>query len=276
MFVASTFFAGPVNTDKRGSRSGSILTVNPGAAVVVKTVDFPVYVTAVNRRPSQGNYGNRQYLVGGHTANLLVDEELRCLRQSIDAPDVAPTVSSGAGTTSQIGYQRFYDEVTDEMSPLSAGTTFTGDLNRAWSNLSTEVPSERFTVEGVCQITAGVVNCADRKSNYANLRPGDRIAVSTDLTKWYTVRSVTNWFTMTLDDTTVATGAGVSLVAKIYSRVSHIEIWLSESLRLPASSPCPGATSTCSTTIASSSPASTAIATPSTSARSDSPSVTRA
>jgi hypothetical protein len=51
-----------------------------------------------------GNMGRRQYIVGGHTANLVIDEQHRCLRQGMRAPVTGPTVTAGSGSNVQIGY----------------------------------------------------------------------------------------------------------------------------------------------------------------------------
>lgn len=198
-----------------------------------RSIYFPIGVGALDHRtPSGGNLGRRQYIVGMHTANLMIDEQLRCSVMGVPRPAEAPTVSSDAGTTLQIGYQRFSDEVTGEVGPLSAGTPFTGGLNRNWTNIPTLVPGDSIAVEGVASIVAGTVNGDGVASNFLSLRPGDRIAISTDLTRWARIRTITSNSLMTIDDTAMA-GVAVTLVARAVSRVSHVEQWLSVSGALP-------------------------------------------
>jgi hypothetical protein len=171
------------------------------------------------------------YMVGGHTANLVIDEEFRCFRQGLPVLQ-PPTVSSGAGAINQIAYLRPYDEVTGERGPLSEGTEFTGDLNRSWTAIPTEIPTEIVIIEGLVTFAAGTVTGTNGKANFDQLRPGDRVAKATDLTRWGRVRTLASSNSMVIDDTAIA-GAGVELVAKTVSRVSHIELWLSVSGALP-------------------------------------------
>jgi len=217
----------------RGNFSGVIYQITPDWAIVKRTYFPPNCSALVVDHPVSGdNYGPRQYLVGGFTANILVDEEFRCLRQGIKAPNVLPAVSVGAGSTVQVCYTRFYDEVTGERSPLSEGLTVTGNITRAWTALPTDVPDEQITIEGTASIAAGTVSGISAKTNFGDLRPGDRIAISTDLTRWAQIRTLTSTTSMTIDDTVMAT-AGASLVSKPVSRVSHVELWVSVSGGLP-------------------------------------------
>lgn len=196
-----------------------------------KSLYFPLGVSAIKlRTPTGGNQGRRQYVVGGHTANILIDEEARCLIQGIPKPLAPPSVAVGVGSTPQICYQRFYDEITQERGPLSAGTTVTGNTTRAWTNIPTSAPNDSIAVEGTATFALGVVTGV--KSNYTKLRPGDRIAVSTDLTRWARIRTITADNSMTVDDTGMV-GAGVTLVVKAVPRVSHVEQWVSVSGGLP-------------------------------------------
>ena len=211
----------------RGNFSGVVYQITPDWAVVKRTYFPPNCSALIIDHPVSGdNYGPRQYLVGGFTANILVDEEFRCLRQGIRGPNTIPSVSVGAGTNAQVCYTRFFDEVTGERSPLSEGKAVTGDLVRVWTNLPTDVPDEQIVIEGTASIAAGVVTGIAAKTNFGDLRPGDRIAIATDLTRWAQIRTLTSTTSMTIDDTAMAT-AGAALVCKPVSRVSHVELWVS-------------------------------------------------
>jgi len=216
----------------RGIFSGSIYRLSDDfiAGETKRVFTPPATETLVGKRPSGGNYGNRHYMVGGHSANLLVDEEFRGLRQGMAPPNVAPSLAVGAGAILQIGYTRFYDEITGERSPLSSGTPVTGSITRTWTNLPTQVPDEEVIVEGTATFAAGVVTGVN--ANYGHLRPGDRIAVAGALTRWAQIRSITDDNTMLVDDTGMA-GAGVTLVAKPFGRASHVETWVAVTGALP-------------------------------------------
>lgn len=235
-FILSTScgYAAGVSADNlRGNFSGQIyraLFPEDDTTGSSKRIFLPPACSTVGRRPSGANYGNRQYLVGGHSANILIDEDFRCNRQGMAAPNVVPSVSVGAGTTLQICYTRFYDEVTGERSPLSDGKTVTGDTTRVWTALPTEVPNERLIVEGT--VTFAGATLTGVKTNFGELRPGDRIALATALTRWAQVRSIASQTSMIIDDAGIV-GAGVSIVAKPYSRASHVEQWISVSGALP-------------------------------------------
>lgn len=194
-------------------------------------IPFPLSTSVIKRRtPYGGNLGKRQYIIGGHTSNIMIDEQYRCYKQSIPRPLAAPNVTAGAGTTLQILYTRFYDEVTAERSPLSEGTSITAGLNRAWANLPTIVPGDSLLVEGVCTIAAGVVT--GTRANFDELRPGDRIAITGALTRWARIRTIATSNSMTIDDIVMA-GVGVTLQAKIVPRVSHVELWAAVNGALP-------------------------------------------
>lgn len=213
----------------RGQLSGALYFL-PADFSTSKRLHFPPACAAIDHPFSGQNYGNRQYLVGAHTANLVIDEELRVHRQGMSAPNTLPSVAVGGGTTVQIVYNRFYDELTRERSPLSDGTTVTGNTTRTHSSLPTEVPNEQIIIEGTATFVAGTVTGV--KTNFTDLRPGDRVAVSTALTRWTQVRSVTSDTSMVVDDTAMA-DAGVTLVAKPVSRASHVETWVAVSGALP-------------------------------------------
>lgn len=203
----------------------------PPSFATARSIPFPLAVRCLHGRiPTGGNMGRRQYLVGGHTANLMVDEHDRGLRQSIPQPAEAPTVVPVGGGTLQIAYWRFYDELTDERGPLSSGTSFTGGTTRTWSNIPTVVPGDSIIADGTVTFAAGAVTGSQTK--FTNLRPGDRIAVSTALTRWARIRSISSDSNMVIDDTGMA-GAGVAIVVKAVPRVSHVELWLSVNGALP-------------------------------------------
>lgn len=110
---------------------------------------LPAGVAGVMRRPvwARFNLGthSRHYGTGAFTANILVDEWMRMLRQGIKAPTTIPTValSAGPGPTGQtIPYLRFLDSLGARVSPLSGpGATLAASNNGfTWSTLPTSTP----------------------------------------------------------------------------------------------------------------------------------------
>src|SRR5262245_596130 len=69
---------------------------------------LPHNTSALDRQPSFENFGNRMYMVGGHTSNLVLDNNFRCVKQSMRAPITSPTISVGGGSIPQVGYWRFF------------------------------------------------------------------------------------------------------------------------------------------------------------------------
>lgn len=224
-YSASTYTFG---TGGRGNFSGRLYWVSPNFGVS-KRLYLPQHCSAIERHPSVSSYGPRQYLIGGHTRNILIDEDLRVLRQGMQPPPL-PAFTLGAGALPMVGYLRTYDEITGERSSLSAGVSLVGGLPRTWATLPTIVDSEELTLEGTATFVAGVVTGV--KTNFSELRPGDRVADAAALTRWTQVRSITSELSMIVDDTAMAS-AGVALVAKPVYRASHLEGWVSVSGSLP-------------------------------------------
>ena len=227
-----TFLASTYKSTNGGNFSGAIWRCerDDGFSAVMKRIYLPPATCPIERYPSGDNYGNRQYLVGGHTANLLIDQQYRCVKQSMRAPNTLPAASVGAGAVDQLLYTRFYDEVTDERSPLSDPLPLTGNVTRAWTTLPTEVPSEAIDVPGTVTFAAGAVTGV--LTNFGEMRPGDRIALASDLTRWATILTIDYTTSMTIDDTGMA-GAGVAIVCRPVSRASHVELWVAVSGDLP-------------------------------------------
>lgn len=207
-----------------------LFAVAPGFASA-KSLYYPPGVAPILRRVATGGpLANRQYMFGKHTANIVIDEHHRALRMSIPRPGAAPSVSANAGTTLQILYTRFYDEMTDERGPLSAGTTVTGGTTRTWTLLPTVVPGESLILDGTVTFAGATVTGVN--TNFLLLRPGDRIARTSATNRWARVRSIASAISMTIDDAGIA-GAGVTIAMKAVSRCSHVELWNATNGALP-------------------------------------------
>jgi hypothetical protein len=114
----------------------------------------PDGVNAVDARISEATYRSRKYLVGGHTNNIMIDEDFRSHIQGIRAPNVVPTLAAGAGpgvTGSAVVAIAFWDEVTDEWSPLSGSSAAVALTNqkRTTGNIPTSALDARVSHVGV-------------------------------------------------------------------------------------------------------------------------------
>ena len=112
----------------------------------LRQIKVPTGTGLVLRRPSWQTYNSLQrsriYGVGAFSHNILVDENLRCLRQGIPAPTVVPTLAAGAGTGitgACIIYYRFKDTIGQRVGPLSApsNTVTLANQDRVAGNVPT-------------------------------------------------------------------------------------------------------------------------------------------
>lgn len=224
------------STGGRGIFSGTFQRADPTDYSTRRRIYMPPAVSALRRYASHHIYSNRMYMCGHFTDNLLLDEHYRLLRQGIRPPVAAPTVALSAGTTEQLFYLSFWDELTGERSSLSAAFTATGGLTRTWSNIPTSVPGEILRAEGVVDktVASAIVtgNGAPAKTNFDMFRPGDRVLFSGTASRWTTVLDITSAAQMTVDDLGIAAVTN-TLTFKAKSRCSHVECWVSVAGTLP-------------------------------------------
>lgn len=193
---------------------------------------LPLGVTAVERRPSISVYEGRSYPVGGHDDNLVVDEHKRVNRQGILPPTEPPSVAVGAGAIEQNCYISFYDELTQERSPLSGVLNVTGDVNRVWTNLPARPPEEILVMPGTVTLGVNSSTITGTNTKLTMLRPGDKIALSGDSDRLAIVRTVTSDTSLTTDIQLIA-GAAQTIVVVITTRVTHLELWVGVADTLP-------------------------------------------
>lgn len=103
----------------------------------LKNIKLPTGTGVVLRRPCWQPYNSLQrsrfYGVGAFANNILLDENLRALRQGIPAPTIVPTLAAGAGTgiTGEcIIYYRFKDTIGQRVGPLSAPSNTVNLVNQ--------------------------------------------------------------------------------------------------------------------------------------------------
>ena len=117
---------------------------------------LPAGVNTVNQKPSFATYNgdgiSRLYMVGAHTDNMVLTENMAMLRQGILPPDnpivtgtgsgvsVGVAASTGTGITANaIYYLTFWDNVHQRRSPLSGGSPIQALVNK--DVLGTNLPT---------------------------------------------------------------------------------------------------------------------------------------
>jgi hypothetical protein len=230
------------NGSDYGSRSGRFLgwqdpALSQGVLDLNKVpINLPYGVSQIDAPPSVAFYDGRSYIVGGYSANLILDESYTAYRQGILAPTDAPVVAGGSGNAA-VAYWSFYDEVTGERSTLSAGTATLGNGTRTWSGFPLRPPDDVYipdgTVETLGATQPGTVRTDDPRTRHFFLRPGDDVEIDGTPTK---IIAVTGPRTFDVSPFTVWTGADVSgrtFSAFPLTRATHIELWLEEAGDFP-------------------------------------------
>jgi hypothetical protein len=117
-------------THVAGSQVGTVGKMHwkrPSAGVLPQTLEMtlPASFNLTETQGSWVSYNNRKYGAGVGTDNALVDEHFRFLRQGIKPPILVPVLAAGAGPGRSgdcVIALAFYDELTDEWSPLSGSS----------------------------------------------------------------------------------------------------------------------------------------------------------
>jgi hypothetical protein len=133
------------------------------------SIPLPTGTQGVDRRPSWFAYNNgargRFYGAGAWTANILIDEHLRCLREGIPAFTGVPAVVPAAGpgvTGTSICFLRPLDYLGQRKGRLSASVTVTlANQQRQWGPLPTTHPDPSVSyIEGLVSHDGGVPRVA--------------------------------------------------------------------------------------------------------------------
>lgn len=230
--VGPGFFSGRFWTWDERIEVGSTDYVNR----FVRQLHLPYGVDALHRRPSVCQYSDRLYLVGGHSSNLVIDEHNRVWKQGIQPPISAPSVSGATGTGS-FAYWSFWDEKTDEHSPLSASLEIDGDaVPRTWSNIPTFEPDNYMYAGGYINVQS---NSAIFSSNGAGtatgtskldyMRPGDRLFSGSNSVAL--LREPTTLYSF--PGVAYSTGVKTRPKGRPVQRASHVCLWLSYTGTLP-------------------------------------------
>lgn len=239
MFVATTYY------DRAGFWSGRFWRFDERVEEAdtaaemeryVKQMPLPYGVSTLNQKPSVCQYADRLYVVGGHTSNLVVDEHERVSVQGIMAPSSPPTVG-GAPGTGTLAFLSFWDELTDEYSPLSDYTEIGDAVPRAWTGLPTHTPDEYMYTAGYVNIQSGTaIYSSDASGNISAtcklpfMRPGDKVYDSTTdkvvaLLRYPSGDEVFSGYVYTTDV--------IVPYGRPKQRASHVVLWLSVAGALP-------------------------------------------
>lgn len=242
MFLAATSRSG------MGFYSGRFWRFDDRAATEPSAEHFrqlflPFGVSATGDKPAVCQYGDRLYVAGGYNDNLVVDEHERVSRLGLMAPSSPPTIAGATGTGS-IGYLSFWDELTDEYSPLSGGTAISGASPRTWSSLPTYEPNNFMYPEGYVSLTSDIPtrvrptfsagSAVDTLSSIHYLRPGDKLYDGNGEGIAHLEHPTTGdadlLYTATLFGTVTRYPTPM---AKPRQRASHVCLWLSVAGGLP-------------------------------------------
>jgi hypothetical protein len=192
----------------------------------------PFGTTGLESRASKASTRSRTYGCGGFTDNWMVDEHLRVWRQGMLPPSTPPAISVGAGSVVQIPYVAFYDQLTDEWSPLSAaGASVTGNVSRSWTGLPTEEVAHKLTLSGTTTANASTTIMGSA-TTFTLLRVGDRVALSSAATSFASVRSIPSDNQITVDRA-LGNGTTQTIIVRPAPRASHIGLFVSVDGALP-------------------------------------------
>lgn len=244
----------PRQTDY-GSRSGDMF-FSDGTGLHRLRSWLPYGITAIDNPTSIASYEGRSYMVGGYSANIVIDENFMCWRQGLLPPPEEPVVTGGSGSAANL-YFSWYDEVTGERSSLSGAASGYASGTRTWASLPQRPPDDIFIPEGTVTWNedGGVTPCFstdDPRTRTFYLRAGDTVVIDGG---YYKIKDIINERCFTTDRTpTYGTDtAGLSFAALPYTRATHLECWVEESgdyPRLAARVPIGGTQLVESTTLA--------------------------
>jgi hypothetical protein len=229
-------------SDDYGSRSGQILAWQDPAlfsGVIGQNeenkvaIALPYGVTDVDLPASIAFYDGRTYIVGGYSANIVIDETYTAWRQGINPPTEPPSISGGGGNAGT-AYWTFYDIISGERSSLSGGVPCNaGSGTRVWTNLPARPPDDVFIAEGT--VYADFSNSSfyteDPRTRHFYLRPGDLVKVA-NAPKTVSEVSGPRYFSAHPFGFG-SDSSGQSLAALPLTRATHIEFWIEEAGDFP-------------------------------------------
>jgi hypothetical protein len=195
-------------------------------------IALPYGVTDIDAPPSVAFYDGRTYIVGGYSANIVVDEAYTCWRQGILPPTEPPSISGGSGGAA-VAYWSFYDEVTGERSTLSGGVPTLGSGTRTWIDIPQRPPDDVFISEGTVRadVSAAAFYTEDPRTRHFYLRPGDVVRIAAQFKRVTGVEGPRYFAAEPFGYG--GDSAGLSFEALPLTRATHVELWVEEAGDFP-------------------------------------------
>jgi len=199
-------------------------------------IPVPYGVSATVQRPSEKQYSGRTYIVGMHSQNVLIDEQMRMSIMGIRPPTEIPTLATGAAgapSGSMVGYFTYYDAITDERSSLSgpSAPVTCASQRRVWGNIPTRPPDDKVYMDGTTTANAATT-ITGTGTTFRSLRVGDKIALSSAPTVYAMIRSIADDASLTVDRA-IGNGTTQTFILRVTPRATHVEFWVSVNGALP-------------------------------------------
>lgn len=240
-----------VDSDNGTQPIGNLAWARPTPATIPDggTLDLllPSAVSILNEKTAAQLYNGDLYTVGGYTQNLRITKQFNAVVLGITPPSVplvtgtgtgnqvGCTVVSGPGLTAEvIVYLSWWDELTQETSPLSAASPTLTLANQliTLNNLPISKPEDDFKIPGTTAATAATTITGVGTSFLRDVRPGDKISLSSNPTVFSTVTYV-DTDTQLRVATALGDGTSQTITVRRIMRPTHILVWYSVDGGLP-------------------------------------------
>lgn len=203
-------------------------------------VPLPYGVVGLKQPASVSQYQGRLYVTGAYSYNTVLDDHHRMWRQGMFPPAEVPDVTGSGAPAGNFVFFSWYDEFTQERSPLSKGLEIGAGGPRTWNALPTRPPDDLYVADDEAldtliaggqdyAVTGGVGN------RLYQIRPGDKMAL--DFAGSFTYSQA--WFfgqqnLLLFDRHLGVTGATPRAVVVVpVTRATHLELWIALNGDLP-------------------------------------------
>jgi hypothetical protein len=198
-------------------------------------VPLPYGVVGLKQPASVSQYAGRLYIAGAYSYNTVIDEHHRMWRQGMFPPAEVPDITGSGAPAGTFAFFSWYDEFTQERSPLSKGVEIGAGGPRTWNLLPTRPPDDLYVADDQATpvllaggqdwyVTGGVGN------RLYQIRPGDKMAIDNAGSFTYSQ----SWlFNPLLFDRHLGPALGGPVVVVPVTRATHLELWISLAGDLP-------------------------------------------
>jgi hypothetical protein len=195
-------------------------------------VPLPYGVVAVSSPASVSQYAGRLYLTGGYSYNTVIDEHHRMWKQGIMPPAEYPEVTGSGVAAGNYAYFSWYDEYTDERSPLSKELEIGASVPRTWENLPLRPPDDIYAGDETIEyqsLDAYWTELVGGLGTRINMvRAGDKLTNDIATPNYL---QISHMGPLLLEGTAPA-GAASAVIVPV-TRATHLELWLSMNGDLP-------------------------------------------